>query len=176
MAKNEDAPIASVLSLLDWKDAWRREEKFPFTPSVAEVAGLDAAFDQYLEEGPEAVWRRHALTARVCRTGMKAMGLKLWPNPESIAAPSTTAITIPDGLSSEQIISASREIFGVTFSAGRMETYDKLIRIGHMGPAAEPIYAISAVAALGAAVRQNGISVDIGAGIEAAMAVLPNGG
>ena len=175
MAKNKNAPTASILSLLDWKDAWRKEEKFPFTPSVAEVAGLDSAFYQYLEEGPEAVWRRHALTARACRAGIKAMGLKLWPNPESIAAPSTTAVTIPDGLTSEQIISAAREIFGVTFSAGRMQTYDKLIRIGHMGPVAEPIYAVSAVAAFGAAVRHHGASVNIGAGIEAAMSELPNG-
>ena len=176
MARNENAPIASVLSLLDWKDAWRKEEKFPFTPSVAEVTGLDAALDQYLEEEPETVWRRHALTARACRAGIKAMGLKLWPNPESIAAPSTTAVAIPDGLTSHQIISAARENFGVTFSAGRMETYDKLIRIGHMGPVAEPIYAISAVAAFGAAVRHHGVGVNIGAGIEAAMAELPNGG
>lgn len=176
MEKNKDAPTASVLSLLDWKNAWRKEENFPFTPSVAEVVGLNAAFDQYFDEGPEVVWRRHALTARACRAGIKAMGLKLWPNPESIAAPSTTAVTIPEGLTSEQIISTARKIFGVTFSTGRMETYDKLIRIGHMGPVAEPIYAVSAVAAFGAAVRHHGISVNIGTGIEAAMAELPNGG
>ena len=176
MEQNEAAPRASVLSLLDWKEAWRKENKFPFTPSVAEIAGLDAAFDQYLEEGPEAVWRRHALTARACRAGIKAMGLGLWPNPESIAAPSTTAVAIPDGLTSEQIISAARDKFGVIFSAGRMETYDKLIRIGHMGPVAEPIYAVTAVAAFGAAVRHHGVTVDIGAGVEAALAELPNGG
>ena len=120
MEKNKDAPTASVLSLLDWKNAWRKEENFPFTPSVAEVVGLNAAFDQYFDEGPEVVWRRHALTARACRAGIKAMGLKLWPNPESIAAPSTTAVTIPEGLTSEQIISTARKIFGVTFSTGRM--------------------------------------------------------
>lgn len=51
-----------------------------------------------------------------------------------------------------------------------METYDKLIRIGHMGPVAESIYAIAAIAAFGAAIRQHGIVADVGGGIEAAMA------
>ncbi len=53
MEANPKAPRASVLSLLDWKEAWRQDQPFPFTPSIAEVNGLDAALDQYLEEGPE---------------------------------------------------------------------------------------------------------------------------
>jgi len=172
---NENAPRASVLSLLDWRNAWRKEEAFPFTPSIAEVQGLDAALDQYLEEGPEAVWRRHDLTARACRAGIKAMGLELWPARESIAAPTTTAVSIPGNLTTKKILAAARHTFGVTLSAGRKETYDKLIRIGHMGPVAEPIYAIAATAVFGAAVRQQGIAVDIGAGIEATLAEIPGG-
>ena len=45
---NPDAPFASILSLGDWKNAWKKTEKFPFTPSVAEINGLDAALDRYL--------------------------------------------------------------------------------------------------------------------------------
>ena len=102
------------------------------------------------------------------------MGLELWPARESIAAPSTTAVKIPGGLTTKQIHSAARQTYGVTLSAGRHQTYDKLIRIGHMGPVAEPIYAIAAVAVFGAAVRQHGITADVGQGIEAAMAEIPN--
>ena len=175
MESNENAPRASVLSLLDWKNAWSKDEAFPFTPSVSEVQGLDAALDQYLQEGPEAVWQRHEVTARACRAGIKAMGLEIWPARNSIAAPSTTAVTIPGNLTTKQIHSAARQTYGVTLSAGRKDTYDKLIRIGHMGPVAEPIYALAAVAVFGAAVRQHGISVDVGSGIEAAMAEVSNG-
>ncbi|MGH6927171.1 MAG: pyridoxal-phosphate-dependent aminotransferase family protein, partial [Dongiaceae bacterium] len=35
MEANPKAPRASVLSYLDWKDAWSRDKPFPFTPSVA---------------------------------------------------------------------------------------------------------------------------------------------
>jgi pyridoxamine--pyruvate transaminase len=60
----------------------------------------------------------------------------------------------------------------VVFSSGRGETLGKLLRIGHMGPVAEPIYAVVAVSALGGALRQLGRSVNVGAGVEAAMAVI----
>ncbi|MFO1061638.1 MAG: alanine--glyoxylate aminotransferase family protein [Dongiaceae bacterium] len=175
MAANPRAPRASALSLLDWREAWSRDKPFPFTPSVAEVSGLDAALDQYLEEGPEAVWRRHALTARACRAGVKAMGLSLWANPEAIASPTTTAVRVPDGVSDQQLIATARAAFGVVFSTGRGATLGKLLRIGHMGPVAEPIYATVAVTALGGALRRLGRKADVGAGVEAALAEIAAG-
>ena len=48
---NPDAPSGSVLSLKDWRDAWRADVLFPFTPSVSEVHALDAAVQNYLGRG-----------------------------------------------------------------------------------------------------------------------------
>jgi len=172
MEANKDSPRASILSLLDWKKAWSKNEAFPFTPSVSEVNGLDAVIDNYLEEGPQTVWARHDLTARTCRAGIKAMGLDLWAAREEIAAPTTTAVKVPDGFEDKKIRGAARELFGVVFSAGRGETDGKLIRIGHMGPTAEPIYAVVAVSALGGALRSLGHNADVSAGVEAAMGVI----
>lgn len=50
---NPAAPRASMLSILNWENAWSRAESFPLTPSVAEVNGLDVALDLYLGEDPE---------------------------------------------------------------------------------------------------------------------------
>jgi pyridoxamine---pyruvate transaminase len=172
MAKNPDAPRGSVLSLLDWKEAWRKDQAFPFTPSVAEVNALDAALDQYFDEGPEQVWARHALTAAACRAGLKAMGLDLWPAREEIASPTTTTVKVPPGTSDMAILAALRGTFGVVFSLGRKETLGKLLRIGHMGSVAEPPYAMLAVSALGGALRALGRNTDIGAGVEAATDVV----
>ena len=61
---------------------------------------------------------------------------------------------------------------GVVFSTGRGETLGKLIRIGHMGPVAEPIYAVVAVTALGGALKKLGRKTDVGAGVAAATAVI----
>jgi pyridoxamine--pyruvate transaminase len=172
MEANPDCPFASILSLKDWKEAWRRDRPFPFTPSVAEISGLDAALDLYIEEGPERVWARHALTAEACRAGVKALGCQLWPASEAIAAPTTTAVKVPDGLSDDAIIEIARRRYGVMLSIGRGETLHKLLRIGHMGPTAEPVYALVAVAALGGALKALGFPAKVGAGVEAAQAVI----
>ncbi|HEY3851963.1 MAG TPA: alanine--glyoxylate aminotransferase family protein [Steroidobacteraceae bacterium] len=175
MRSNPDAPRDSMLSILDWEHAWRRDRPFPFTPSVSEINGLDAALDLYLSEGPEQVWARHALTAAACRAGALAMGLKLWPADEHTASPTTTAVRIPGTIEDAALRAAARARYGVVFSSGRGETLGKLVRIGHMGPTARPLYAVVALTALGGAVRALGHPVDIPAGLAAALAVIDAG-
>ncbi|GAB5468569.1 MAG: alanine--glyoxylate aminotransferase family protein [Rhodospirillales bacterium] len=172
MEANPTAPRASILSLLDWKDAWRRGEPFPFTPSVAAMNGLDAAMAGYLEEGPEAVWARHGLTAAACRAGIEALGLKLWAARPEVAAPTCTAVAVPEGLDDKVWRATARRLYGVVFSGGVADTQGKLIRIGHMGPVAEPLFATVAVTALGGALQALGQPADLAAGQAAAMAVI----
>jgi pyridoxamine--pyruvate transaminase len=175
MKENPLAPRASMLSILDWENAWKASEPFPFTPSVSEIYALDAALGLYLEEGPEAVWARHALTARATRAGVAAMGLEIWPAREAIASPTTTAVKVPAGVDELALRAAMRERYGVTVSSGRAETLGKLVRIGHMGPTARPMYAVIALAALGGALGALGRPVDVGAGVTAAMATIDAG-
>jgi pyridoxamine--pyruvate transaminase len=175
MKDNPDAPRDSVLSILDWEHAWRRDRPFPFTPSVAEINGLDAALDLYLTEGPEQVWARHSLTAEACRTGVLAMGLRLWPADARTASPTTTAVRIPGTIDDAALRAAARARYGVVFSSGRGETLGKLVRIGHMGPTARPMYAVVALAALGGALRALGHPLDVAAGMATALAVIDQG-
>lgn len=175
MKDNPDAPRDSILSILDWEQAWRRDRPFPFTPSVAEINGLDAALDLYLAEGPEQVWARHALTAAACQAGVLAMGLRLWPADPRTASPTTTAVRIPENIEDAALRAATRARYGVVFSSGRGETLGKLIRIGHMGPTARPMYAVVAVTALGGTLRALGHPLDVAAGVTAALAVIDDG-
>ncbi|CAH2400890.1 pyridoxamine--pyruvate transaminase [Mesorhizobium escarrei] len=172
MKANPLAPRASMLSIVDWENAWSRDKPFPFTPSVSEINGLDAALDIYLNEGPEAVWARHALTAKAMRAGVTAMGLSVWAASDRIASPTTTAVRTPEGVDEKALRQAARARYGVVFSSGRGETLGKLTRIGHMGPTAQPIYAIAALTALGGAMNAAGQKLAIGKGIEAALAVI----
>src|SRR5438128_4347972 len=95
---NPAAPRASFLSLLDWKEQWLEGGKFPYTPSVSDVHGVEAACDELLEEGLEASIRRHELAARATRAGIRAMGIELWPRSEEISAACVTAVAVPDCL------------------------------------------------------------------------------
>lgn len=172
MARNPDAPRASALSLLDWKEAGQPGHGFPSTPLIAEINGLAAALDLYLDEGPEHVWARHALTAAACRAGLVALGLELWPAREEIAAPTATVVRVPTGIEDAQLRATVRRLYGVVLSGGRGSMAGRVIRIGHMGPSAQLIYATVAVAALGGALRALGCPVDIGAGVVATLSVI----
>ena len=173
IAANPNAPTASILSIIDWKRAHEAHKPFPFTPSVSEINALDAALDLYLEEGEQAVWARHAWTAKACRAGIQAAGLKLWAAREEIASPTCTAVAIPEGVDEAKLRAAIRDRYGVVFSSGRGETLGKLTRIGHMGPTARPTYSLVSVAAIAGGLKAAGVpNIDVGAGVAAAMAVI----
>jgi pyridoxamine--pyruvate transaminase len=172
MKANPKAPRASMLSILDWEHAWSKDQAFPFTPSSAEVNGLDAALDLYLAEGAEAVWHRHDVTAKALRAGARAMGLSLWAARETIASPTATAIQTPEGIEEAALRSAIRSRYGVVLSAGRGETMGKVTRIGHMGPTAQPVYALAALATLAGALASLGCKADAGAALAAALDVI----
>ncbi|QRM53272.1 alanine--glyoxylate aminotransferase family protein [Sinorhizobium sp. BG8] len=173
IAANPDAPRASILSISDWKRAHEAGQPFPFTPSVSEINALDAALDLYLEEGEEAVWARHALTAKACRAGIQAAGLKLWAASEAISSPTCTAVAIPEGIDEAKLRASIRERYGVVFSSGRAETLGKLTRIGHMGPTARPTYSLISVAAIAGGLKAAGAKgIDVGAGVAQAMSVI----
>ena len=57
-------------------------------------------------------------------------------------------------------------------SGGYGELKEKLVRLGHMGPASRSLYPLVAVAALGRGLADLGAAVDLGAGAQAVMDVL----
>jgi len=156
--------------MLDWKEQWIDGEKFPFTPSVSDLHGVEAACEELLEEGLEASIERHELSAAACRAGVRAMGLELWTRSEAIAAACVTAIAVPDGLTDVQVRAHCRERYGVMISGG--QGAGNLVRIGHMGPSARSLHPVVGLAAVGQTLLDLGAQVDIGAGVEAALAEL----
>ena len=57
-------------------------------------------------------------------------------------------------------------------SGGYGELADKLFRIGHMGPAADSLYPVVAISALGRGLKDLGADVRIGDGVEATLDVI----
>ena len=168
--KNPAAPRASFLSMLDWKEQWLEAGKFPFTPSVVDVHGVEAACDEILNEGLEASFDRHEQAAATCRAGARAMGIELWPASEAVSAACVTALTVPNGLTDTQVRDHCRARYGVMISAG--QGAGNLVRIGHMGPTARSLYPVVGLAAIGRTLVDLGASVRIGDGIETALGAL----
>ena len=172
--KNPTAPRWSFLSLLDWREIYLNAGRFPFTPSISDVFGLEACLDWVLEQGLDACIAQHSLAAAACRAGVRAMGLKLWPRSEAIMSTCVTAVAVPDGLTDTQVRDHVRHRYGVMISGG--QGAGNIVRIGHMGVTARSVYPVVGLAALGQTMRDLGVSVDGGAGLEAALDVISRGG
>ena len=177
MEANPAAPRGSFLSLLDWKHRWIDGGRvaFPYTPSVSEVNGVHAALAELLEEGLEASIAQHELAARATRAGVLGLGLELWPRSESYAAHCVTAVRTPAGVGVPALLGHIRERYGVMLSGGYGELKEKLVRLGHMGPAARSLNPLVAVSALGRGLADLGVTVDVGGGAQATMGVLSEG-
>jgi len=165
-------PRRRYVSFLDWKDGWLGEGRFPFTPFVAQIAGVNEALTMRLEEGLENAFARHDLAARMCRAGVRALGLELWPARESIMANCITAFCVPAGLEAEGIQQTMNRRYGVVISGGLKELQGKLLRIGHMGHMAQPMYVVVALGALERTLHDLGYGVQFGAGVGAALAAM----
>ena len=167
---NPDAPRDSFLSITDWRDKWHGQGRFPYTPSVSDLHGVDVAADELLAEGLDESIARHQRVFDACWAGVEAMGLRPWPVSKAIASACVSAIRVPDGLTDAQVRDHARERYGVQFSAG--QGAGNIIRIGHMGATARPMMMIAGLAALGRTLVDLGARIEVGAGLDAALASL----
>lgn len=97
------------------------------------------------------------------------MGLDLWASDE-IAAACVTSIRLPESIDNGDLRDLVRERYGVMLSHG--QGAGNLIRLSHMGPTASGLYPLVGLAALGRALLDLGHPVNLGAGLEAALAEL----
>lgn len=170
IAANPGAPRDSYLSLLDFKEKWLGEGRFPYTPSVADVNGLEAALDQALAEGVDGVIARHRAAQALTKAGAKAMGLEFWAKREAIMASCVTSIRLPEHIDNAKVRDHARHKYGVMLSHG--QGAGNLIRLSHMGPTAGGFHSVVGLAALGRTLVDLGMPLDIGAGVEAALETL----
>jgi pyridoxamine---pyruvate transaminase len=81
-------------------------------------------------------------------------------------------VTMPHGLTDEQIRGTMRDRYGVMISPGYGELFGKLIRLGHMGMAAHPTMLAAQLAIFERSLADVGYKVELGAGVGAAMSAL----
>jgi alanine-glyoxylate transaminase/serine-glyoxylate transaminase/serine-pyruvate transaminase len=135
--------------------------------------GQRAALDMILEEGLEAVWRRHALLAAATHAAVakweegQALTFNV-PEPAQ-RAPSVTPILV-QGLDTVAITDYARDICGVTLGLGIGDLSGKAFRIAHMGHVNAPMV-LGALGAVEMALQALGVPHGAG-GVAAAVASL----
>ena len=123
----------------------------PYTPYWHGVAALNAAADAILAEGRDAVFARHETVAAKCREGLARIGVKLFPRPGAVCAPTVTAAMVPEQYTWAEWRQALRDR-GLIVSGSFGPMAGKVFRLGHMGMQADSALIANALDAVADAV------------------------
>jgi alanine-glyoxylate transaminase / serine-glyoxylate transaminase / serine-pyruvate transaminase len=140
------------------------------TPPVNLVCALEVSLGQLVREGMEARFARHRHMARAFRAGWRALGLRMVPARESLAAHTLSALYYPEGVDASVLGRVRQE--GVVLAGGlHPELKTRYFRVGHMNGVG-PGDVLTAVGAVERALAAAGHRVEPGAAVAAAQAVL----
>ena len=175
MTANPGAPRRSYLSLLDWKERWTDAGRttLPHAPAQLEMLALEACVERIESEGLDVLMRRHATAAAATRAGTLALGGGLEPyvHAAAEAAPVATTLRTPPGVvASELVARALSSDPALPLAAGGGALAKEMIRVNHYGVDATVGAVQGSLAALGAALAEQGVSVDL----EAARSAVEN--
>lgn len=143
----------------------------PFTPAVNLIVALQTALRMIKEEGLENVYSRHKKLATALRAGLKALGLELFVQDESIASYAITSVYPPDGVSVPDIRKIMKNDYDIVVANGQNQLKDKIFRMGTLGFVCERDV-ITAIGSLEATLNKLGHDFKVGTGISAAIEVL----
>ncbi|MFJ4328899.1 pyridoxal-phosphate-dependent aminotransferase family protein [Streptomyces tricolor] len=173
MAANPNAPRRSYLSLLDWKERWidAGRTALPHAPAQLEMLALEACLERIESAGLETVMARHRRAALATRAGAVALGGGLEPYvyEERDAAPVATTLRVPSGVAASDLVARALATDPtLPLAAGGGALAKEMIRVNHYGPDATPGAVQNSLAALGAALAEQGLPVDPAAARRAA--------
>jgi aspartate aminotransferase-like enzyme len=109
-----------------------------YTPAVALVAGLGAALDYIagqaggdLEKGRAALVNNAIVNAAATRAGLAALGFTLFAPTAPAAA--ATAVAVPEGMNSGDVVKALKARFASIIANGQGEMQGQIFRVAHLG-------------------------------------------
>jgi aspartate aminotransferase-like enzyme len=109
-----------------------------YTPAVALIAGLGAALDYIagqaggdLEKGRIALVDNAQVNAAATRAGLVALGFTLFAPTAPAAA--ATAVAVPEGMNSGDVVKALKTRFAAVTANGQGEMQGKIFRVAHLG-------------------------------------------
>ncbi|WLW56034.1 pyridoxal-phosphate-dependent aminotransferase family protein [Streptomyces sp. YU58] len=184
MAANPRAPRRSYLSLLDWKERWvdGGRKALLHAPAQLEMLALEACVERIEAVGLDAVMARHASAAAATRAGAVALGgggegagvgggggLEPYVYEAADAAPVATTLRTPSGVDASELVARALESDpALPLAAGGGSLAKEMIRVNHYGPDATPDAVRACLSALGAALADKGLTVDVAGALRAA--------
>ncbi|HBM11576.1 MAG TPA: serine--glyoxylate aminotransferase [Rhodospirillaceae bacterium] len=140
---------------------------FPYTPPVPLIMGLRESVAMLLEEGLDQVFARHHRLAEGVRLAVQAWGLRLCATKPEFNSDSVSAIYVPDGFDSNELVNHAYKTYGVSYGVGLGKVAGKVFRIGHLGMLTDTLM-LSGLATIEMAMKDLGYSIQLGSGVAAA--------
>ncbi len=149
------------------------ENSTAFTPAVSLITALETSLNIMKEEGLENIWQRHRKNALGIRAAIKAIGLKLFVEDDSIASNAITSILPPDGITVPQIRNTLKNDYDIVVANGQNKLKDVIFRMGTLGYVSQRDI-ITAIGSLEAALHKLGHKFELGSGVAALIKILNN--
>ncbi|MFJ6661480.1 pyridoxal-phosphate-dependent aminotransferase family protein [Streptomyces sp. NPDC091377] len=173
MEANPNAPRRSYLSLLDWKARWVDAGRTALlhAPAQLEMLALEACVERIEREGLDTVMARHRAAAAGTRAGALALGGGLEPyvHAAADAAPVATTLRAPAGTVASDLVARALAVDpALPLAAGGGPLAKEMIRVNHYGRDATPGVVRGCLTALGTALAETGLDVEVAAALGAA--------
>ena len=140
-----------------------KKDPNPYTPAISLIYGLHESLSMMLEETEEKRTKRHSWNADLVRTGVKALGLKLFAK-EGYESPVVTSLVVPEGISDE--IRKELNNLGVWIAPGQGEMKGQIFRIATMNMIREKDV-LTTFALFEIVLHKNGYKFELGTSVKA---------
>ena len=166
IAKTANLPRAYY----DYQDMLKINETgyWPYTNPMPLLRGLREALDMMMEEGLDNIYSRHKFLAEAVQKASSAWGLKLCAKVPSLYSNTVTAIMVPEGIDSTDVVKTAYNKYNTSFGGGLNKVAGKLFRIGHLGDLNSTMI-LGAISTAELAMYDVGIKFELGSGVAAAI-------
>ena len=148
-----------------------RQPSYFGTPAVNLVFALETSLKIILKEGMKNRVIRHRKIGNAFRSSMKALGLKMIPANDKVAANTLSAIYYPGGVNGGELLKGISDA-GITVAGGLLPDLKiKYFRVGHMGSVNQSDL-LSTISAIESGLTACGYKFESGIGLRAAQDVL----
>ena len=141
---------------------------WPYTNPMPLLRGLRESLNLMLEEGLNNVYARHHFLAGAVQKAAHAWGLKLCAKDPSLYSNTVTAIMVPEGIDSTNIVKVAYSKYKTSFGGGLNKVAGKLFRIGHLGDLNSTMI-LGAISTAELSMYDVGIKFELGSGVAAAI-------
>jgi alanine-glyoxylate transaminase/serine-glyoxylate transaminase/serine-pyruvate transaminase len=152
----------------DWAPMIERNRAgiFPYTPVTQLLYGMDVALDMLLDEGLDAIFKRHHRLAEGVRRAVKAWGLSTVALKPENASNVLTAVYLPQGHDADALIALTENQLNLALGAGLGPLAGRAFRIGHLGWLNE-LEVLATLSGVELGMKSLGVPCTLGSGVAA---------